>query len=212
MSETIEFGDDKPKKAATSKKATPKPELAAVPPLDLEDQVATPAEVELAESLSNTKRTMAAVTLRMAGFSYNAIADELDFSTPRMARQTVIAAIANAGSIEDNKTLREIESARLDRLLASVWKKAIDPENDEQLQYNRRAAELIEQHTRLHGLNAPSVLAITNPDAEKFNAVLQELTRATQGDVDPEGDIFELQEGPDGTFGQEEEPGDEGGA
>lgn len=212
MSESVEFGTEEPKKPRSSrKKKNETPDLHIAEP-SLEEQVATADEIEVAESMKDTKRTLAAVNMRLAGFSYETIASQLEFNTPRMARQTVIAAIAGSASIEDSKTLREIESARLDRLLASVWTRATNPNNPEQLQYNRRASEIIEQHTRLHGLNAPSVLAVINPDAEKFSQVLDELKRATEGDVDPEGDIFELEANADGTFEEAEELGDEGGA
>lgn len=214
MSETLQFGSEKPKKTRSAAQNREEDDAAAENQLRFEDQIATKAEIEEAERSETDRRALAAVIMRRRGFAYDTIARDLEYASPRKAREAVTTAIARSGSDEDLKTLRGLESMRLDRLLASVWTKAIDENNPDQLAYNRRASDLIEQIAKLHGLNAPTVLAVVNPDADRFNQIVTEIHKAQSGEIDGEGDVLEFMADADGTFVPDngEEPGYEGGA
>lgn len=213
MSETLQFGEDRPKKARSAAENRAIDDRAAEDALAFDDQLPTHSEVAEVEREDPDRRALAAVIMRRRGFSYDAIATDLQYASPRVARQAVVTAIAKSGTDEDVKTLRALESMRLDRLLSSVWSQAIDTSNSEQLAYNRRASDLIEQIAKLHGLNAPTVLAVVNPDADRFNAIVTEIHKAQSGDLNEEGDVLEFMADSDGTFEQaEEDEGYEGGA
>lgn len=210
MAETLQFGEeDKPKKTRSAAQNREADDRAAEDAKAFEDQLPTKAELAQIEETGVDRRALSAVIMRRRGFSYDVIAENLEYANPRAARQAVVNAIAKSGTDEDVQTLRGLESMRLDRLLASIWAKAIDDNNPEQLAYNRRASELIEQIAKLHGLNAPTVLAVVNPDADRFNAIITEIHRAQSGEVDTEGDVLDFMPDDDGTF-RGDEPEDEG--
>lgn len=216
MSETLEFGDDKPKKTRSAAENREADDKAAEDAKALDDQIGTPGEIAAIDAKNPDRRALSAVIMRRRGFSYDAIAEFHDYASPRDARQAVTNAIAKSGTDEDVKTLRAIESMRLDRLLASVWQRAIDETSPDQLAFNRRASDLIEQIAKLHGLNAPTVLAVVNPDSDRFNQIVSEIHKAQNGEVDGEGNVLEFMEATDGTYepveDEDEEEGYEGGA
>jgi hypothetical protein len=87
--------------------------------------------------------------MRLAGATYQVIADRLEWSGPSGAHQEVARALrAGEGAADD---LRELELARLDVLQAAVWPRAVAghlPSVDRVLAVMRR-------RSRLLGLDAP---------------------------------------------------------
>lgn len=127
----------------------------------------------------NVTRDQAAVALKLAGTAYSDIARVLDYSDPRYARQAVERALAlTADSPEELATLRVIQTKRYERLLASTWNKAVDPDSPDHLAYNTRASALVGLISKLHGVDAPQKVNFT-PSDEYLNEYVQRFLALT---------------------------------
>jgi len=117
------------------------------------------------------RQGMAAVALRLAGATYSEIAETLTFTTADAARIAVESELANITvNGEARDTLRELESARLERLLRSVWSKATNPDHPEHLASVKVAHSIVDRHIRLYGLDAPTEIAIHSPTQSEIDA------------------------------------------
>lgn len=63
----------------------------------------------------------------------------------------------------DKEQMRNMAGVRLNQLLRSVWAKAVDPKSPEQMVALTKARELIAQHAKLFGLDAPTEVVVYNP-------------------------------------------------
>ena len=95
------------------------------------------------------ERRRRAVEMRLAGATYQVIADRLDWSGPSGAHQEVARAL-RAGEGPAGQ-LREVELARLDVLQAAVWPKAVAGH----LKSVDRTLSIMARRSRLLGLDAP---------------------------------------------------------
>ena len=182
------------------------------------DMEPTRAEKRAVEQMSEST-ARAALNLRIAGAEYIEIARVLDYVSPRSARLAVERILASAYDAEtDYKSLRQLESARLEALMKSLSKKAFDASSPDHLAYNRQFASVLDRHIRLHGLDAPQVIAHINPAAEQFDMVVRaltdrELSKAPQeADImltESEDDVWEEGDRDDEASGDEEEDRDE---
>jgi len=163
------------------------------------------AEIAASKEGKPPTRALANVEMRVLGFSFQQIADKLLYASPGAAYNAFMAAVAAVHNPEDTTSMRQKQSARLELLFKSVIGKAIDQKSPDQLAYNKRATEIIAEISKLHGVNAPQVVAVVNPDARKFDEVVQRLKEIEAGEVEPEGDIFGMIEGEDGVFRDPEE-------
>lgn len=110
------------------------------------------------------RKADAAVSLRLAGASWSEIATTLGFPTPRQALVATERALARQlVQVEDREKMRAMAGARLERLLRSTWPKAIDPENPDQLVAVSKAREVIADHRKLFGLDAPAEFIVHSP-------------------------------------------------
>lgn len=180
------------------------------PAESIKSEVATVAnvadEIEASDEGKPTQRSLSCVKLVGFGYPYTDIARMLNYATPRDAQRAFIAAVASTYKPEDAQTLRMKQSMRLERLLVSVMPNALDKKNADQLAYNRRANEIIDDLSKLHGVNAPTQLQLTTPDAEKFESVVGQLHAMLHGEAEEEGDFLELTEGPDGVLQEGDQP------
>lgn len=125
----------------------------------------------------NHRQGMAAVALRLAGASYLEIAETLTFADADTARIAVESELANLTvNGEARETLRNLESARLERLLRSVWQKATDPTNPEHLAAVKIANGIVDRHIRLFGLDAPTEISIHTPTQAEIDAWVAQVT------------------------------------
>lgn len=167
----------------------------------VKDEVA--ADAVPAPSVPST-RARGAVALRLAGASYKEIAEVQEFTNAQVARQVVEAELANSLDDNDVSMLRALESARIERLLQSVWSRALSPQNPDQLAYSRHALSLIDRHAKLHGLDAPQKIEVYTPDQqEKVEWVKMMLDKVSDGEVVVEAEIVDEYD--------EEDEGDGGG-
>jgi hypothetical protein len=111
--------------------------------------------------LTAVERQRAALELRKAGKSYEAIAQELGYGGPSSAHNAVKAALRKTLQ-EPADDLRALEVARMDAMLDGLWPKVLDG--------NPRAVEVaikvLERRARLLGLDAPQKINIEQVIAE----------------------------------------------
>ena len=150
------------------------------------------------------RKANAAIQLKIAGASWDEIAEVVGFPTGRHAIVAVEKALEKQLKEEESqKAMRSMAGKRLERLLRGVWTKAIDPNNAEHLAAVDRARLLIDRHIKLYGLDAPTEYVVTSPSqVELENWVGRVLAERTKGLEEP--DIFDI----DFTEGDEDEGGE----
>ena len=118
-----------------------------------------------AEAPRVPRQGAAALALRLAGASYIEVADMLGLPSAVEARDQVeVALAARAWQAKDQRdSLRAEDGARIERLLRSVWPKATNPDHHEHLVAVKVALSLIDRHSRLYGLDAPTEFVVHNP-------------------------------------------------
>lgn len=142
------------------------------------------------------KKNAAAVALRLAGASYQEIADALVLDSPNDARNAVECDLrdrANDADLEKRELLRAQTAARLERLLRGVWGKATNPQDPEHLIAVTRALAIIDRHTKLYGLDAPAEVMVHTPTSVEIEAWVAAVTSATATVQIAEPDIFVIE-------------------
>lgn len=104
----------------------------------------TPANAEL------VAKERQALDLRLAGATFDAIAERLGYADASGAMRAVKRAMTSTLQ-EPADELRQLEAGRLDRLLLAVWPAALEGDAKSVAQ----ARGLIDQRCKLLGLNAP---------------------------------------------------------
>jgi hypothetical protein len=109
------------------------------------------------ESIDRKKK---ALEMRIAGASYEAIAQELGYRSRSGAYQAVMTALKRTLQEPANE-LRTLEVRRLDEMLADLWGKRKQPLVAD------RILRIMERRAKLLGLDAPTKWAPTDPTGEK---------------------------------------------
>lgn len=191
MAKVVQLGGTPGQKPKTRQKKAPE-----VPPVDehLVDGVGSEAEALDAENKSQSN-ARAAVALRLSGASYPEIAMTLDYTTPTAARIAVEGMLAAAYDEEtDYKSLRNVASARLEKLMKSLAGKAFNPKDPDHLAYARQFLSVADRHIKLHGIDAPQMVSVINPSAEEFERVVGALAQKALADQPQEADIGVLEQ------------------
>lgn len=146
------------------------------------------------------RKANAALELKLANATWGEIAETLGYPTPRAAKVAVERALEANLQSEDRELLRGLASARLERLVRAVWHKAINPENPEQMVAITKVREVISDHRKLLGLDAPTEVIIHQPTRTELEEwVAKVVNRATPPVI--EGDIIDV------TWDDEEQQG-----
>lgn len=126
-----------------------------------------------AKQLEMAERRKEALQLRLAGASYQAIADHLGVSkyTAYHDVQNEIADIPKEAAAE----LRREELMRLDTLQRAVWKEALQGDTDAV----RTALQVVDRRIRMMGLDAPAAVNVGSGNTDIDDAV-QKFIKATQ--------------------------------
>jgi hypothetical protein len=112
----------------------------------------------------------AAVALKLGGASFTEIAEVLDLEHADRARSLVESELASRSyDVESREILRREASARLERLLKSVWIKATSPDNPEHLPAIKVAVAVLDRHIRLNGLDAPAEVVLHTPTVAEID-------------------------------------------
>lgn len=148
----------------------------------------------------------AAAQLKLSGYQDYEIADLLEYISPGAARAAYEHVFAEAGDLEaDIPAARRVLSNQYDAILKSLANKALHEkirrkdkdgvmqtvENSDHLAYASAFVRVLDRKAVLHGLNAPQVLAITNPDAQEFSAAVSRMLQLEGIETSEEGDIWD---------------------
>lgn len=137
-------------------------------------------------------RAQAGVALRLAGAPYTDIAETLNYATAADARGAVEALLASTVEAEDLESTRNVLNKRLDRLLQSVWPRAVNNKDPKHLEYLRAALQIEERRARLVGADAPTKHEVYTPTAEQITEQVRVLTANVI--VPVEADIVDAEE------------------
>lgn len=139
------------------------------------------------------RKANAAIQLRVAGAEWEEIAQVLGYPTARAALVATERALERELRAEGSKdAMRSMAGKRLERLLRSVWSKAINENSPEQMVAVTKAREIIAQHTKLYGLDAPTEITVTSPSQDELEKWVAEVTRSTIPQLE-EADIFDAE-------------------
>lgn len=121
--------------------------------------------------LARNRKAAAALDLSLSGMTWENIARAMGYPTPRAARVAVERALAKELSEDTDAKdrMRAKADMQLSRLLRSLWSKAIDPDHPDHLIANSKARELIADHRKLYGLDAPSEVIVHNPTTTQID-------------------------------------------
>lgn len=103
--------------------------------------------------VESKQRVAKAMSLRLAGVTYQAIADACGYNSPQAAHKAVTDALQQAVR-EPTRELLELELARLDALLFAIWPAA----RRGVLGAVDRAVRIMERRAKLLGLDAPIMI------------------------------------------------------
>lgn len=119
----------------------------------------------ISPSRARQRKATAALSLKLSGANNTDIAKALGYPTPRAVQVAIEQALARElrENPSDRARMRQMAALRLDRLLRSVWPKAIDNADPEHLLATTKARELIAQWSKLHGLDAPQEVIVHSP-------------------------------------------------
>jgi len=172
------------------------------------DDIDSPKMLAAIERL-NQNSINAAVSLKIKGASYAEIAEVLEYESPAYARAAVERALAQTHGEEDKAALRNLSTARLEKMLQALAPSAMNPtvrirvgrskETDEQLYEempnpellpaSRQYLAVLDRAIKLHGLDAPTQLQFVDPKTEEFARIIEMVARAQGEHVPIEGDI-----------------------
>lgn len=125
----------------------------------------------------NDARRVEAMNLRLAGFSYEAIAERLEItegSVVALIERTLERAVNH--SVEQ---LREVENARLDRAQAAIWTKVLSGDEKAIATF----ITISQRRARLNGLDAPQQLNLAVSVKNEMEHALGELRQVMMQNV-----------------------------
>lgn len=140
---------------------------------------------------ARARKANASIQMRLAGATWEEIAISLGYPTARQALVATERALEKQLATDDDREkMRRLAGQRLDRLLRSVWPKAIDPDHPDHLIATTKAKEIIDRHAKLYGLDAPAEVIVHSPTQQELEAWVVRLVTMSQPQVE-EFDILE---------------------
>lgn len=130
------------------------------------------------------RKANAALQMRYAGATWAEIATGLGYPTPRAAMVATEKALERElANADDREKMRKLAGARLERLIRAVWPKAIDPDSPDQMVAVGKAREVIADHRKLFGLDAPTEVVVHNPSQAELEAWVARIVAVQQPQV-----------------------------
>jgi UDP-N-acetylmuramyl tripeptide synthase len=158
------------------------------------DHTSSSAELEFVERPISRKAT-SALALRVAGADLEDIVEVVGFASTKEAANAIDRALREKLDLdpEAKSRLRTLTNRRLERLLRSVWTKATTQTSPDHLQAVGKAREIIADHRKLFGLDAPSEMVVHNPNDSEIEQWVMGLLGKAQGADLEEADILEAE-------------------
>lgn len=138
------------------------------------------------------RKANAAVQMRIAGASWDEIAEVIGYPSGRDALVATERALEKELRELSKDGMRQMAGRRLERLLRGVWPKAIDPDNPEQLPAVGKAREIIADHRKLFGLDAPTEIAVHAPTEQELANWVATVVNVGRPALE-EADIFDIE-------------------
>lgn len=140
------------------------------------------------QQIEQEERYRRALALRLSGASWDEVAAQVGYANGSAASRAVLARIRDTTN-QAASEWRDLENARLERLLRGVWPRAINPQDRQQMSAVKQALDIIRAQRDLNGLDAPRRVDITTELDREIDDLLAELKGradgsqpATQGD------------------------------
>jgi hypothetical protein len=141
------------------------------------DESDAPIDLTRAQQERASAKRVEAMSLRLAGLTWEQIGDRLQIST-EAARQIVQTALDRA-THDRVEALREIENARLDRAQAAIWTKVLEGD----LKAVDTFLRISQRRSKMNGLDAPTKIDLGVTIKQEMEAALQELEAVVMGEV-----------------------------
>lgn len=147
----------------------------------------------------NRTKALAVVALKIAGASFDTIAKDQGYSSALAARQAYERILAE--TVDEEKDLpraRQLQNARLSRLLQSTWRKAIDDKHADHLAYVRTALAIIDRQNKMNGWDTPTQVNVAvTPQMEQIEAWAARMAAEVTGEeIVIEADLFDEHDDP----------------
>lgn len=144
---------------------------------DVIEALHTATVTDIASGQRERARRVEAMSLRLAGLTYEQIGQRLDISKTA-ALDLVKRGLETAENLNAEQ-LREIENARLDRAQASIWTKVLDGDIQALDAFLRISA----RRARLNGMDAPQKVDMNVHIRAEMVQALENLERVVLGEV-----------------------------
>jgi len=139
------------------------------------------------------RKAASALQLKIAGATWDEIATLVGYPTGHHAQIATEKALEKELRTEGSQAyMRTIAGQRLERLIRSTWKKAIDENHPEHLVAVDRARQLIDRHAKLYGLDAPTEVVVHSPTRDELERWVAGVVQAKTPALE-EPDIFEVE-------------------
>jgi hypothetical protein len=166
-----------------------------------------------------TDRARAAANLKVDGFSYQEIAETLEFKDAREAKREVERVLALTHSTDDYETLRILAASRAEQRLrlssimaGTDFLIVTDDEgnevripNDKKFQWHQQAGVDLMNWATITGAKAPTKIEL-NPDVEAMEALVSRIAAAAGHEDVLEAEVIDLDVVPDGPMTEEYGP------
>lgn len=150
------------------------PDDAATPQVPAHDERGTPGH-DLARAAA---RRAQAVRMRLAGFTYEQIAEETGYADKSAARHAVLRALDQYEHTQVTE-LKAVENAALNRAQVAIWPKVLEGDIKAVLAFIR----ISQRRARMNGLDAPQQVAITSPTRMELADAISEFRQTVMGET-----------------------------
>jgi hypothetical protein len=138
---------------------------------------------------ARSRKAAAALNLSLSGATWDEIAEVLGYPTARTARVAVERALERQlKNPDDRAQMRRKVDAQLNRLLRAAWSDAIDPKSPDQMVAIGKCRDILADHRKLWGLDAPAEVVVHNPTDHEIQAWVLQIVA---GPPVPEYDIID---------------------
>lgn len=149
-----------------------------------EDEKKPPvSQRQATRKVQQESRRIEALSLKLAGLTYDQIADRLDCS--RTAAREMVNRNLERADQREVENMRAVENARLDRAQAAIWSKVLDGDYKAIDSFLRISA----RRARVNGMDAPTKVDLSLSIRNEMEDALRSLEHMVLGEV-IEGEVI----------------------